>query len=172
MTTWKAPEMALSDACFEFTETIISAAQELLAAVDWCADLALNYGEEIGALRNACLDVQKTPWEMEAAGKLIRLATSVMRYHDTPPGSPAESTRREDMKKLIDLLRPDLNEPDAAEVKRLLPDVMRDGPQTNRAAVRFQTILAKIGKATYDVAIKIISDIASETAKKVLGLKP
>jgi hypothetical protein len=87
-------------------------------------------------------------------------------------GSPAESKRREDMKKLIDLLRPDLNEVDTAEVKRLLPDVMRDGPQTNRAVVRFQTILAKTGKATYDVAIKIISDIASETAKKLLGLKP
>jgi hypothetical protein len=53
--------MALSDACFDLTETIISAAQELLAAVEWYADAPLDCGEEIGALRNACLDVQKHP---------------------------------------------------------------------------------------------------------------
>jgi hypothetical protein len=47
-----------------------------------------------------------------------------------------------------------------------------DTPQASRAAMRLQTILAKLGKATYDVAIKVITDIASETAKKVLGLKP
>jgi hypothetical protein len=31
-------------------------------------------------------------------------------------------------------------------------------------------MLAKLGKSTYDVAIKIISDIGSATVKKMLGL--
>ena len=69
------------------------------------------------------------------------------------------------------VLRPALDEADGIEVKRLLPDVVTDTPQTGRAAMRLQTILAKLGKATYDVAIKVVSDLASETAKKVLGLK-
>ena len=164
--------MALSDDCFEFTETIIAAAQELLAAVEWYDDPTFDYGEEVMALRNACLDVQRTPWNAEAAARLVRLATSVMRYHDTPPGSPDENKRRDATKQLIDLLRPALDEADGIEVKRLLRDVVTDTPQTGRAAIRLQTILAKLGKATYDVAIKVISDLASETAKKVLGLKP
>jgi hypothetical protein len=42
---------------------------------------------------------------------------------------------------------------------------------TEKAAGRLQTILNKVGKATYDIAIKVISDLASETAKKVFGLK-
>ena len=120
--------MALSDACSEFTETIISATQELLAAVEWYDDPTFDYGEEVVSLRNACLDVQRTPWNAEAAVRLVRLATSVMRYHDTPPGSPDENKRRDAMKRVIDLLRPVLDEADGVEVKRLLPDVVTDTP--------------------------------------------
>jgi hypothetical protein len=91
---------------------------------------------------------RSTPWEPEAAVKLIRLATSVMRYHDTLPGGPAEVKRRENMKRLIDLLRPALDASDAIEVKRLLPGVMEDTRNTSGAATRVRAILAKLGKTT------------------------
>ena len=133
-------------------------------------DSSPGYGSEIAALRNACLEVQKCPWDAEAAITLVRLASSVMRFHDTVQGSPHEDSRREEMNRLVGLLVPVLNAADASEVKRLLPDIMQDMPQTERAARRLRPILSTLGKATYDVAIRIITDIASETAKKLLGL--
>jgi hypothetical protein len=45
-------------------------------------------------------------------------------------------------------------------------------PRTQIAALKLKRLLPKIGKTTYDVAIKVVSDVASETAKKTLGLKP
>jgi Uncharacterized protein conserved in bacteria (DUF2321) len=163
--------MSLSDACFEFTQTLVAASHELLEAVEWYADSPLAYGDEISALRQACLDVQRTPWSPDAAATLIRLATSVIGYHDTPPYTPGEIQRRAEMRQLIDILRPALDDADALEVKRLLPDVVGETTETGKAASRLRVILAKVGKATYEVAIKVLTDIASETAKKMLGLK-
>lgn len=139
--------------------------------VEWYADSPLDYGNEIEALRDACLDVQRTPWSEEAAVRLVRFATSVMRYHDTVPGDPLEEKRRQEMQRLIDLLIPSLDEADLAEVKRLLPDIAQDTSVTEKAAGRLQTILKKVGKTTYDIAIEVISDLATEAAKKFLGLK-
>jgi hypothetical protein len=164
--------MSLSDACFEFTQTLVAASHELLEAVEWYADSLLAYGDEIRALRQACLDVQRTPLNPDAAVEMVGLATSVMNYHDTLPDSPEERKRRAEMRQLIDILRPALDDADALEVKRLLHDVVEDTAQTGKAASRLRVILAKVGKATYEVAIKVLTDIASETAKKVLGLKP
>jgi hypothetical protein len=39
-----------------------------------------------------------------------------------------------------------------------------------QASERFKTMLSKLGKSAYEVAIKIISDIGSATVKKMLGL--
>jgi hypothetical protein len=164
--------MSLSDACFDFTCKMVAAAQALEAAADYYVDTPLKYGDEIVALRKACLDAQQTPWNADAAVMLIRLATSVMHYHDTPPSSPNELKRLAKMTQLIDLLKSDLDESDAAEVKGLLPKILEDTPQTNKAATRLQVILGKVGKATYDVAIKVITDVASEATKKVLGIGP
>lgn len=161
--------MSLSDSCFDFTEAIIAAARELQAATEHYADSPLDYGAETEALRNACLEVQRFPWNAEAAITLVRLASSVMRYHDTVPGSPHEINRREEMNRLVELLVPDLSAADASVVKRLLPDIIQDTPQAERAATRLRPILSKLGKVTYDMAIKIITDIASDTAKKLLG---
>ena len=164
--------MALSDVCFDFTQAIVAASKRLQEDADWYVDSVLNYGEELQALRKACLDVQTEPWNPESAVVLIRLATSVMKYHDTPPGNPDENKRRSEMDHLIILLKENLSEADATEVKTLLPDVVGDNPSTTKAAMRLKAILSKLGKGTYDVAIKVISDIASETAKKIFGFKP
>ena len=76
------------------------------------------------------------------------------------------------MARLIEILRSDLDQEDAAEVERIIPDVVNETSLTKRAALRLKQILPKLGKASYDIAVSVISDIASETAKKILGLKP
>jgi hypothetical protein len=47
--------MALSDACFEFTETIIAAAQELLEAVEWYDDSLLIMAAALPLMRPGLL---------------------------------------------------------------------------------------------------------------------
>ncbi len=53
---------------------------------------------------------------------------------------------------------------------KALPDVLRDTPKTESASLKIKRILGKVGKPLYDVAIKVVTDIASEGAKKILGL--
>ena len=48
----------------------------------------------------------------------------------------------------------------------LLADLERDDAPASRIAI----ILKRLGSSTYDVAIKIITDIGSATGKKMLGL--
>ncbi|KAA1053108.1 DUF2321 domain-containing protein [Azospirillum argentinense] len=74
------------------------------------------------------------------------------------------------METLIRLLQTDLSAEDAAEVPAVIKDVSQDNERTAAAAVRLRGMLSKLGKPAHDVAIKVISDIASATAKKFLGL--
>jgi len=60
---------------------------------------------------------------------------------------------------------------DREEIERALPDVLRDTPKTESAALKVKRLLGKVGKPFYDIAIKVISDVASETAQKTMGLK-
>ena len=82
--------MALSDACFDFLEAVGGAARKLADEAHWYSapDNPLRYGEEIDALRRACMVVAEAPYDPEAGVRLLRLAASVMRHHDTPPGTP------------------------------------------------------------------------------------
>jgi hypothetical protein len=165
--------VGLSDACFDFVDAVRSAASDLAEAIEWYSKPPYDkwYGEELDALRKACADAARDPWGPESAAQLIRLASAVLLYHDTPPGTPAEAERRAQMAKLVKLLRQSgLDKEDAAEVERIIPDVASETPRTEGAALKLKKILSKLGKATYDVAVNVISDIASETAKKILGL--
>jgi len=51
-----------------------------------------------------------------------------------------------------------------------LPDVVRNTAKPESASLRLKRILGKLGKPLYDIAIKVTTDVASETAKKTLGL--
>lgn len=62
-----------------------------------------------------------------------------------------------------------LNSQDLEDFDRALPDVLRESPRTETASLKVKRILGKMGKPLYEVAIKVVSDIASETAKKILG---
>ena len=81
--------MALSDSCFEFMQATADAADALAAAVHHYAapDHPISYGLEIDALRRACAAVKESPFDPEAGAELLRLAASVMTFHDTPPDS-------------------------------------------------------------------------------------
>jgi hypothetical protein len=65
----------------------------------------------------------------------------------------------------------ELNEEDRQEVEIALPDVMGNTPKTESAVLKVRHILGKLGKPFYEAAMKIFTDVASETAKKTLGLK-
>jgi hypothetical protein len=160
----------LSDACFEFLESLRDAAQALAEQSAPYAKMPFRYGEEIDALLTACRDVQAEPWNEEAAIRLIRLAGSILSYHDTPPGSSGEAARLERMNALVRIVRSDLGDVEANEVAALVPDLTSDTPKAESAALRLKPILLRLGKVGYDVAIKIITDVASEIAKKTLGL--
>ena len=164
--------MALSDACFEFLETVASAADELARGVHHYSDpeYPVRYGAEIDALRRACAGVKEAPYDPEAGARLIRLAASVMAFLDAVPDTEQARMRMAATTQLIRILESELKGDEALAVSALIRNVVVDTSYTKKASERLKTILAKLGKPTYETAIKIISDIGSATAKKMLGL--
>lgn len=164
--------MALSDACSDFLEAFGKAAHELAEGVHWYSapDSPLRYGEEIDALRRACVAVSETPYDPEADAHLLRLVVSMMRYHDTPPGAPAATEREAEMMELVRLFQSNLSAADASTIPSTVEHATRETPFTAQAAKRLADLLPKLGKVAYDAAIKIITDLGSATAKKMLGL--
>jgi hypothetical protein len=65
----------------------------------------------------------------------------------------------------------ELSAQDLQELDKALPDILRDTPKTESASLKMKRIFGKMGKPLYEVAMKVVTDIASETAKKTLGLK-
>jgi hypothetical protein len=82
------------------------------------------------------------PWQLAAQQNLIE----VLRESEVPPG-------------------------DVAIIEASLPDIVAETPKSEAASLRVKRILTAMGKPAYDISIKVISDLASETAKKTLGLK-
>jgi hypothetical protein len=164
--------MALSDACFEFLHTIAGAAELLASEVHHYSapNYPIQYGDEIDALRRACLAVRERPYDPEAGAELLRLAASVMTVHDALPGSPERRRRETEMKRLIGLLEEPLDASEKLAVPAIVQNIMVETSFTPLAAERLRTMLSRLGKSAYDVAIKIISDIGSATVKKMLGL--
>ena len=66
----------------------------------------------------------------------------------------------------------DLNEdlsPEEREIlKKSFDDIIRDTPKTPVAATRFKRLIAKAGPVVAEGFRKILVDIASETAKKII----
>jgi hypothetical protein len=165
--------MSLSDACFEFLQTNAKAAEELAAAVHHYAapNYPITYGSEVEALRLACLAVKDRPYDAEAGAELLRLASSVMTFHDAIPFEPERVRLEAEMNKLIKkLLEEPLGADDKAALSATVKNVVVETPFTPAASERLKGILSKVGRSTYDVAIKIIGDIGSATIKKMLGL--
>jgi hypothetical protein len=68
------------------------------------------------------------------------------------------------------LLEEPLDGADKASVPAVVNNVLVETTFTPLAAERLKVMLSKLGKSAYDIAIKIIGDIGSATAKKMLGL--
>jgi len=72
---------------------------------------------------------------------------------------------------LTDLLKESgLSDDQIAEAEKALPDVIQETPKTESASLKLGKVLRAMGKPAYDITIKVVSDLASETAKKTLGL--
>jgi hypothetical protein len=165
--------MSLSDACSDFLGATTKAAEELAEFVHYYSapDYPIAYWSEIDALRRACLAVkQSPPYDPEAFAELFRLAASVMMFHGAPPDTEHSLHREAEMKKLVKLLEEPLDEEEKAAVPAVVQNVMVETKFTPLAAERLKAMLSRVGKSTYDIAIKIISDIGSATVKKMLGL--
>jgi len=63
-----------------------------------------------------------------------------------------------------------LDEGDLQIAETTLPDIIHDTPKTDLASIKFGRILKKVKKPLYEVAIKIVTDVATEAAKKAMGL--
>jgi len=163
--------VALSDACAEFIWDIEAAIKHLAELVEHYSGRPTAYGIEIGGLRKACADAIRDPDDHTAVARLMQLAVATRRAHDAVSYTPEWNNRHEKMRELAQVLAADVGEAQAHEIIRLLPAIATDTPQAVGAAQRLKELLPRLGKAAYDIAIKVISDLASETAKKILGLK-
>jgi hypothetical protein len=164
--------MALSDSCFEFLQAVAAAAAQLGRDAHHYSDPQnpLRYGPEIDALRRACVAAVDAPYDPEAGARVLRLAASVMRFHDTPSGTDRETSLQAELDQLVHVIQTDLDPDDAAAVPAVIEQIAAETPFTGLATERLKLMLSKISKPAYDVAIKIIGDIGAATVKRMLGL--
>ncbi len=109
---------------------------------------------------------------------MFRLAAPVMMYLDTQPDDPALPQRGAEVhalsvqvNSLTTIPQEGLDPKEVAVVPSMVLSLVEDTQFTPVAVSRLQGMLPKLGKASYDIAIKIISDIGSATIKKSLGLQ-
>lgn len=62
----------------------------------------------------------------------------------------------------------ELNSEEQKVLENSIEEVTKDNPQAQVGAARINKIMKKVGKASADILQKIIIEVASETAKKVL----
>ncbi len=62
----------------------------------------------------------------------------------------------------------ELAPPDREQFQRCLPDLVREGPATELAAVRVRKIMKKLNKETYELTRMVIDEQLSEPARKTL----
>lgn len=80
------------------------------------------------------------------------------------PWTEAKLKAAEDLVDELDELTPEERE----QLKGTFADLTKNGPQTEVAGIRFKKILAKVGNEAASLMRKLVVDIASETAKKVI----
>lgn len=81
----------------------------------------------------------------------------------------AHPWRQAEIANLIDILEEgELPAEDMQAIKEALPDVTAETPRSQSAAMKVRRLMGKMGKPAYDIAIKVLSDLVSETAKKTL----
>jgi Uncharacterized protein conserved in bacteria (DUF2321) len=133
-------------------------------------DYPIRYGGEIDALRRACAEVKDSPFNPEAGSNLLRIAAAVMTFQDAPPNTAQRSAHQRKMNELVRLIQAELSEDEVSAVPAIVQNVIVETGYSKRAAEKLKVMLPKLRKSSYDIVIKIISDIGSATVKKILGL--
>jgi hypothetical protein len=64
----------------------------------------------------------------------------------------------------------ELSEADRRELAASIDDLVRDTPRTGLAAQRFKRLASKLAKGTWEPMRAVIVSVATEAAKKSLGL--
>ena len=131
-------------------------------------DYPIQYGPEIDALKRAAVLFRNHPYDAEAGGRLD-LASAVGRYLDTP-GAEELKERSTKVAELVQEMLGDLGIEDGKSLPSIVENVVVDTPYTEKAASRLKVLLGKVGGSTYEIAVKLLGDVATATAKKMLGL--
>lgn len=80
------------------------------------------------------------------------------------PWTEAKLKAARELADLLEELKPEERE----LLKKSFDDIVRDTPQTAVAATQFKRLAAKVGKTVAEELRKLVVDIASETAKKII----
>jgi len=102
---------------------------------------------------------------------------SVMSAHSSPNPNNCQSCgtafpwRQDAIASAIEILQMPIEDQDAAEIAKLVPDIAIETPKTHLAALKLTRLISNLAKPAYDISIKVVSDLTSETAKKTLGMK-
>ena len=108
-------------------------------------------------------------------GKYHDRYINVVDFAPKPPGFcpdcgkpyPWTEAKLKAAQELADLLE-DLSPEERELLKKSFDDIVRDTPQTAVAATQFKRLAAKVGKTVAEELRKLVVDIASETAKKII----
>ena len=163
--------MALSDACFDFLDAVSEAAGKFANEAHHYSspDYPIQYGPEIDALRRTAAVVRDHPYDFEAGARLLKLASVIGRALDSAPGSPELEAKQEEVDNLVRAIAADIKDDDAASLPSIIGNVTNNTPYTEKAAGRLKEILGRVGKSTYELAVKVLGDIATAAAKKWMG---
>jgi hypothetical protein len=154
-----------------FLAAVAEAADELAQKRTLPApDYPIVYGPEIDALRRTAAIVRDHPYDAEAGARLMKLASTIGRALDTAPGSPELDAKYKAVDDLIRTLMSEVHGEEASSLPSIIENVTKDTPYTEKAAGRLKEILAKVGKSTYETAVKVIADVGTAAAKKWMGL--
>lgn len=75
------------------------------------------------------------------------------------------------LENLTEIMREgDLSDSEIAEFEAVLPDIVSETPRSASAALKLRRLLGRLGKPIHDAAVRAVADVASDTARKVLGL--
>ncbi len=164
--------MALSDSCFSFLNEVAAAADRLAEEAHHYSapNYPIQYGPEIDALKRVAVLFRNHPYDAAAGARLLDLASAVGRYLDMPPGASELAERSTKVAELVQQMSGDLGIEDGKSLQSIIENVVVDTPYTGGAAERLKRLLSKVGGPTYEIAVKLLSDVATAAAKKMLGL--
>jgi hypothetical protein len=164
--------MALSDACFDFHMDVSAAASRLAEQAHHYSapHNVIKYGPEIDALRRSAEYFAENPYDPEAGARLLRLCSTVLTYLDTPPSAPELAQREKVVRELVRIIGSELSPEDIKALPSIVDNIVSDTHHSEKAARRLKAMLSKVGKSTYDTAVKVIGDVAVAAVKKYLGI--